>query len=105
MRLPVLLDLKGVEKRGRKEPGGRRRLYCQLLSLVATAVASILLAASDLRLNIAAEEAKKFMSLPAPPKKKNIPLVASVVLRILDNNRVVSQPLSGTVKNGIKRDV
>lgn len=36
---------------------------------------------------------------------KNIPLVASVILRILDNNRVVSETLSGTVKNGIKRDV
>lgn len=45
---------------------------------------------------------KKCMSFFSP---QNIPLVASVILRILDNNRVVSQPLSGTVKNGIKRDV
>lgn len=60
------------------------------------------LGASDLRQNVAAEEAKNLRPFFPP---QNIPLVASVILRILDNNRVVSQPRSGTVKNGIKRDV
>lgn len=41
--------MKGVEKQGRKENRGRSRLYCQLLSLVATVVASIPLGASDLQ--------------------------------------------------------
>lgn len=64
-------------------------------------VAPIQLDASDLQQNVAAEEAKNV----CPFSPKNIPLVVSVILRILDNNRVVSETLLGTVKNGIKRDV
>lgn len=40
--VPLDVEL-GVEKRGRKENRGGSRLYCQLLSLVATVVASVLL--------------------------------------------------------------